>query len=123
VVAGGAGFDTASLVKRFIQKTDELVDNIKDKWRFITDYEAPQQLSKHKEVLQDKKVVTELLDTVEKYNTANTRFHKEKYAKMIDKSVTTLKSTGHFEQFVKRHKEAGKLIVKLGKEKDFGRDQ
>ena len=86
-------------------------------------FDAYQQLSKHKEVLQDKKMVTELLDTVEKYNTAKTRFHKEKYAKMIDKSVTALKSSGQFEQFVKRHKEAGKLIVKLEKEKDLGRER
>jgi len=99
------------------------MDNIKNKWRFITDCEAHQQLNKHKEVLQDKKVVTELLDSVEKYKTAKTRFHKEKYAKLIDKSVTTLKSTGHFEQFLKRHKEAGKLIAKLGKEKDLGRER
>jgi len=117
------GFDTDGLVKRFIQKTGELVDNIKDKWRFITDYDAHQQLHKHKEVLQDKKLVNELLDTVEKYHTAKTRFHKEKYAKLIDKSVTTLKSSGHFEQFIKRHKEAGKLIAKLEKEKDLGRER
>lgn len=107
------GFDSDSLIKRFTQKLTSFSETIKDKWRFITDYEAFQKLAKHQRHMRDKHQSTALATKAALFANWHRSLGREWSEFLSNNNTSQSKTEAYRQELIHRTFEKNKLGSEL----------